>query len=370
MEKVIKFTIIILLALSLAGCSHQIREPDELEMIRVIGIDGLEKGCTVTVCTGQPADGGKPTVRTGQGLTIDGALKNLKSASSNRIPFYSHTQYIVIGESLANRGIGEVLDYIARSGEMRIGTGIVIAKGSAGELIGETAVEDGSVFSNLTNIEEQSPAAGSGVMLTALDTASALLRQSCGAAMAVELTGEDEKTVVPCGFALLINNRLAGYLPTEDSLGGLILTDNAENVNISAEVNGSPAAFDVSGFDIEFEPLFSGNSMESLNISVKTQAFLSEMGGKFDPTDKAQKKIAEQSVSAVMCDSIVNAIRDTQAVGGDCFGIGQRARMEDPADFDKISGDWSDIYPDLPINITVSVTLTGSYDMDRGLFGD
>jgi hypothetical protein len=94
------------------------------------------------------------------------------------------------------------------------------------------------------------------------------------------------------------------------------------------------------------------------------------MGGKFDPTDKAQKKIAEQSVSAVMCDSIVNAIRDTQAVGGDCFGIGQRARMKAPADFDKISGDWSDIYPDLPINITVSVTLTGSYDMDRGLFGD
>ena len=370
MEKIIKFTIIILLALSLAGCSHQIREPDELEMIRVIGIDAVEKGCTVTVCTGQPADGGKPTVRSGEGQTIDGALKNLKAVSPNRTPYYSHTQFIVIGEALARRGIAEALDYIARSGEMRIGTGIVIAKGSAQELITETAGEDSSAFSNLTNIKEQSPTVGSGVMLTALDTATAILRRSCGLAMAVELTGEDEKNVAPIGFALLINDRLAGFLPPEDSLGGLILTDKAENVNVSADVNGSPAAFDVSGFDIEYEPIFSGNNMEALNITVKTKAFLSEISGKFDPTDKAQINTAERSVSAILCNSIVNAVRDTQAAGVDCFGIGQRARMKAPDNYDKMGTDWADIYTDLPINITVSVTLTGSYDMDRGLFGE
>ncbi len=69
-----KIPILILAAALLTGCAAKgtslMREPDELEMIRTVGVDKSDDGYTVTNATGRGIDGAPPRVRSGDGLTI------------------------------------------------------------------------------------------------------------------------------------------------------------------------------------------------------------------------------------------------------------------------------------------------------------
>ncbi len=68
------------------------------------------------------------------GDTIFEAAKNQMTAV-NRKPFYNHADLMVIGEEFARDGIMEALDFWERNHEPRLGSDIIIAKGTTAEEI-------------------------------------------------------------------------------------------------------------------------------------------------------------------------------------------------------------------------------------------
>ena len=130
------------------------REPDELEMIRTLGVDRSEAGFTVTAATGTGIDGSPPVMRTGEGMTVDDAMELLQKTSRGQEPFYSHTEHVIIGEDLAKSGVTEVLDFMARSSEMRIGTAVTVSKGmTANRLMSSAFSEKSDIYGLLRVIE-------------------------------------------------------------------------------------------------------------------------------------------------------------------------------------------------------------------------
>ena len=354
--KYFKLIYVILCALALSACSVQTAEPDELELIRAVAIDASESGFTVTVCTGTPSDG-EPTIISGEGTTIEGALRGLQSSSPDSIPFYSHTHCILIGEKLARRGIGEVLDYISRSSEMRLDTGVVICRGSAGDAINGAADEGKSVYDSLRAIEKKAPQTGEGCIFTALDAVGELLASNSTVILAVS---SDSGKLTASGFGVIQDNRLVGYIPPEDSLGVVVLKSPPDALTHSVTLDGVPASFGLSGFKIKYDPNFG----DGVRISVSFDAYLTEIGTKWDPSDAAARETTEKALSRSVCDSVARAVGRSQRMGSDCLGIGTKISMKSP----KSAENWSEKFQSIPINISVSARLAGSRDTDRGLF--
>ena len=133
-----------LLAALLAGCWNA-REIDELAFIMAVGVDKdqEEEGLVVSFrianptalsggASGGPQGGGPGSTETTftvmvKGKTVAEAVSRLRTQIPRR-PYFSHLQGIILGESLARVGIGEVIDYFEREEELRRGVNIFVTK--------------------------------------------------------------------------------------------------------------------------------------------------------------------------------------------------------------------------------------------------
>jgi len=145
----------LLLVVNTAGCWNR-REIETLGFVSLIGIDRSqgEEAYRVTFQIAKPAQlapGGAGIGAGGagggageapfaawtmsiSGKTVFDAVEKTREFSPRRV-FFSHTRAVIIGEDLAREGIGPVLDFISREPELRRTIWVLVAKGSASEVL-------------------------------------------------------------------------------------------------------------------------------------------------------------------------------------------------------------------------------------------
>src|SRR5690606_5083051 len=78
--------------------------------------------------SGKTGRGATPTsVYYGKGHTISEAIRNA-SRQVPRLTSTAHTRLIVISESIARKGIAEIMDFLDRDSDIRLSSDVVIAK--------------------------------------------------------------------------------------------------------------------------------------------------------------------------------------------------------------------------------------------------
>ncbi|SFS51084.1 Ger(x)C family spore germination protein [Marininema halotolerans] len=135
---------IILICLTLGGCWDS-REIEDRVSVIATAIDEKDKEIVLNVQVPIPKNvagsgsqgggGGKPVQTfTGQGMTISDAIDDIHYKANQRV-FFGNNRLLIIGESLAKRGLSGVLDALGRNPEFRRREFIVVAKGRAADFI-------------------------------------------------------------------------------------------------------------------------------------------------------------------------------------------------------------------------------------------
>ena len=126
--------VLLILSVLLTGCWDR-RELNELGITLALGIDKVEDEYQVTAQVVVPSEistksstGRSPvTLFHANGETVYEALRKLTKNSPRKI-YPGHLRMLVIGEDLAEEGIGESLEFLSRDWELRSDFYVVIAK--------------------------------------------------------------------------------------------------------------------------------------------------------------------------------------------------------------------------------------------------
>lgn len=371
---------------SLSGCSgatiySNYREVEDLELIKTVGID-LGKGGTgvvITAGSGLSLAGRAPQVYEMEASTIAEAINKMQKSPAGKETFFSHTEYVVIGESAAKNGISGFLDYIERAQNIRLKTGMFIARDStAQKLLMDVVSEKTSTADILSFMEKDSQYVGYGEVVTCQDAASSLERYGCALVLALkakktpEIFGESgEYTIVPAGYGIIKDGKLAGYTDEEAAHGIGILMNALKfyNVNVDDGIGGY-AALGITKAETKYKPHFESGELTRLDINIEADANVIELKDPVDIEDKKVRKNMERQIDEEIKKQVESAIELSKEMEIDFLELGGRIERQKPVKFSKIKGSWDEVFKQLEINVNVTTTLKRTYEFDLSLAMD
>lgn len=209
-----------LVALGGVWAMPQAREPEALQLITALAVDGGE-GFSVTAVTGvRSSEDEEPEVIKGRGDSLTTACGDLRESSSRRA-YLGQTQQLLIGEGC---DLERVLNFVVEHRELRLDTLLYIVKGPAGPGLEasaqRTAAETGGSDPRGVTVGEILPRLAEG---------------ECALVPALAPDGEGQLS--PAGWAVL-DGGIAGYLDGDAALGAAILNGNVRGQTVTLADGG------------------------------------------------------------------------------------------------------------------------------------
>ena len=362
-----KIMLILVVLFSFCGCMES-RELKERTIIEAVGIDKENGQYHLIFQQYQPESGtgksgessGKSKPVESQGRSISEAIDKVTHYNGNEV-FLGNSTYIVFGEEMAREGILQELHYFNGENEISPSTTLVIAEGTAKDLITAQAESEGN-RSVLRDILVQGQKNGVIGKSTIMNVMKRLVEDYPSPYLPVISVdkNEEESVFKITGMAVFDRNKMVDILPIEKAKGILWVNDEIERALLvveqedvgilSAEVQKSKTKVDVTLKD--GQPCFF--------ITIKCSAQLIEViGSKNGTIDKSQQLMAEQRLEQEMGETIAYAIeRCFLNDRCDVFRFCDRLRNQEPSYWNSIKGRWQEVMPACEIQISVDCQLS------------
>ena len=142
----------ILCLLFSTGCAKNVglytnyRAIENLKLIHTIGFDTHKDGLQMSVSGGE-SDNQGITRLSASGINISDALATVQKFSGKEELYYAHTRYILVGEDYAKEGLGDIMQYLESSNQLRSDLPMFILRDSdAKDLILHAGGKENSTF--------------------------------------------------------------------------------------------------------------------------------------------------------------------------------------------------------------------------------
>ncbi|KGG81250.1 hypothetical protein Y919_01735 [Caloranaerobacter azorensis H53214] len=302
------------------------------------------------------------------GDTIFEAAKNQMTAV-NRKPFYNHADLMVIGEEFARDGIMEALDFWERNHEPRLGSDIIIAKGTTAEEILKAKSDMEKIPSlHIKSILKNSKELAKVKKVTIIDVLRWLIQPGVSPAIgAIEVVEKEDLQKIEDmkidSTAVFKGDELVGWLNAAQTRGLLFIQNEVRNAiyNVDNPFNKNKK--------VAIEILDSNGKIDAqivegkLILSIKIDAVgnIADQQGKGDLTTKETfKKLSRDVENAIKTD-----IKDVLSIAqkeykSDIFGFGEIMYRRHFEYWKQIKDDWADIFSDASIEIDVNVKIRGT----------
>ena len=370
----------LILCLLLSGCWDR-RELNELAITGAIGIDKVDEGYQVTAQVVIPsevsmkASTGRTSVTLFQesGETVYEALRKLTKDSPRKI-YPGHLLMLVLSEELAEEGIGESLDLLARDWELRSDFFVVIAKDlTAGEVLNVSttleAIPANKMFNTLKT-SEGAWAATNGINLDELiadltsDGKEAVLtgifvegNQEIGS------TNQNVESITPPAqiqydeLAVFKKDKLVGWLTEQESRGYNDIINAVENtVSVISCPNEGKATIEFINLKTEMKGKII-NGKPEVDINTKVRANVGEVECPIELNEQTIsefEKITEKKMKNTINDTIETL---QQKYESDIFGFGSAIYRSNPKEWKKIKKQWNEEFSDVTTNVKVDVKI-------------
>ncbi|WP_164779580.1 Ger(x)C family spore germination protein [Paenibacillus kobensis] len=380
---VVKSLILVVLLVPVAGCWSS-KELNELAITMGMAIDQYEGNkFLVTV---QVVDSGEVSASKGtlgrspvilyraKGDTVSEALQRM-STSSPRAIYNSHLRVLVIGETLARKGIKDVLDYISRNWQFRTDFPVIIAKGAqAGDTLRVlTPIESIPAIQMLNAIENSKKYWAPTVAIHFDDLIRAMVSKGRQAVVTgILLTGDAEEggkrsnlaTTLPksrlrlIGLSAFKKDKLIGWLNENDSRGYNFIMGQVykSTGNITCD-DGKLLALEVLNEKSKLKASFQGGKLR-LAADMKVEAKIAEVACDIKLTRdetirqleaKAEKRLREIAQSAL--DRIQHDLKV------DVFGYGEVVHRHYPKYWRQVKANWDEQFSNTPVDLQVDVKI-------------
>lgn len=345
--------------LFLTGCSQLpvAREMEDMALLRTMGVDLAPGGVAVTGSTGPRARGlqgeGEPA------LTLSADRESLSSAclamqgQSDSFVFFGYVDQLLIGEELAKEGVQPVLDYFARDTELGLGAQLWLVRGAAArEAV--SAGGDAGVDSRLETLQHDSKMGIASHTRTAGELYTDLLE--LGSAFVPALVPAEDGTAILAeqGYGVLNGDKLAGFLDGEAAKGLELLAGGPSADILETELADQRASVKVTSAHTRSRLEFQGNTPSALKLTCKIEARLSEYGGRLTEEELDRlRRLAEARERS----RIEAALARLKELRSDCAGLGAKAAISHPAQWQRIQANWPGWFSRVPVTVEVQIKL-------------
>ncbi len=355
-----RILMLLISSLVLTGCWDK-RELDELAITMAIGVDESDVGYLVTAQVVVPLEvsiegntGNSPITQVrAEGETVSEAIRKLAKIVPREI-YPGHLRILVISETVAEKGIGEIVDYFSRNWEMRSDFYVVVAKEMTAEEIlnVSTAIETipaNSMF-NMLNVAQETWSSTRGIHIN--DLISDIGSDGKEAVVTgIEVIGDEElgsskknvETITPKARLRLLDlgvfkkDKLVGWLTEEESIGYNKVSNQVKSsVTTLSCPEGGTMAIEMVRANSEIKAKINNGTPE-VEVKIKTEGNIAEVDCQIDLM-KAEnitklEKLYSEKVKEVMQKSITTLQEDFNA---DIFGFGEAVHRADAKVWKKL----------------------------------
>ena len=360
------------------GCAKNVslssnyRSIENLKLIHTIGFDSHKDGLLLSVSGGEAENQGI-TRLSASGANISDALSVIQKYSGKEELYYAHTRYILVGEEYAKDGLGDIMQYLESSNQLRSDLPLfIIRDGSAKELMMHAGGETNSTFEILEAAVRDCTQRGDAYPFTCGDIASfsAEYGSSLACALKIVPTKEinpqaDEKELTPIvsGFGIIKDGKLIDYLSEDASKGVSLLINKLGNGEVTVTSNYQPYSLKIRSVDTTLRPSFGEKgTMTNLTIEMDIQATVEEHEQGIPIDFEKLSASFSQTVSQWIIE-ILQAMRKTQT---DFLGLGPRIAITYPKQWENMPLTWENQLKFLPMNTSIRCRVSpGENDIGR-----
>ncbi|MFD0681165.1 MULTISPECIES: Ger(x)C family spore germination protein [unclassified Paenibacillus] len=371
----------LLLLTLLTGCWNR-RELNELGIQMGMAIDKIGDQYQLAVQVVVPGEvssrlttGRSPvTLYKASAPTIFEAFRKLTETSPRKI-YSAHTRVLVIGESLAQEGIGKILDLLSRNPEARTDYYVIVSRGIKAEEVLKvmTSLEKipaNNLFYSLdTSSKNWAPTTTVTMDQAILQLVTSGLNLVLpGVEVLGNLSTGDSKSNVDkienagllqsAGLAIFDKDKLIGWLNEDESKGYNYIRNNVKSTAGHIKCpDGGVLALETLRSDTKMKVSFD-NGEPLILIGVVIESNIGEVECKIDITEpdtivwlehEAEKKLRN------LLQHTINKVKSKYNV--DVFGFGQAVYKKDPKVWKKLKGEWKERFPRLKVNYDINVTI-------------
>ncbi|MFI8495358.1 Ger(x)C family spore germination protein [Peribacillus butanolivorans] len=377
------FIILIVFLLFTTGCWNR-RELNELAITMAIGLDRTKDGqYLVTAQVVNPGElatgkggggsGGSPTIiYQAKGATVFEAIRKMTKESPRKI-YPSHLRVLVIGESLAKKGMGKPLDLLSRDWEIRSDFYIVVAKGmKAAEILKVPTSLEKIPANQIFDTLKVSATAWSATSFESLDELISDIvsegKQPVLTGIQADIKGDEETSLSkqdvemidpPArlrfqGLAVFNDDKLVGWLNEKQSKTYTVITNKEKStvVNLSCP-KGGKAVYEVKKSNTKIKGKIK-NGKPEIDLNIRVEGNLGEVECPIDLTKpetiEKLEKIYEKEAKKFFMNSIKQVQKNEKV---DIFGFGEAIHRADPKAWKKLKKDWDKHFEHVPVNIKV-----------------
>lgn len=363
--------LLLIFPLLLAGCWNN-RPLTEINIVAGMGLERTEDGkILVTVQVAEPgaiqpasAGGGsggeksKPVfVASNEGETVFEALRGMLAVVDKKL-FLSTAQVLIIGEKLAQEGIGEILNFFERDHEVSYLVDVIVAKDATpDELLRIESDMDTIPAVYIRGTVENTAARGTVKKTLLIDLFKDM---DCKGRQptAGQITKSSDKEVRTEGLAVFRDGKLAGWLNPYETRGFLFADNELKGGIVNVPVDNGKAAFEIirskGSVSVEVED----GKPSMLIIRVNAEANVGEYGsgGRLDSLETLY--MLEEKLGEEIGKEIEMALEKCQKeFASDIFGFGIYLHKYYPKCWKEVENDWHNIFSKLPADIRVDAKI-------------
>lgn len=376
-----RLIILLLLPLFLTGCWNY-SELNEIAIATGISIDWEDDKykLTVLISNAQKTEGSSKegeaqiTVFEGTGKTMTEALKNIELKLPKEL-YLKHISIIIIGEKLAKKGVGNILDYLIRDPNSPNKFNILVSREvKAGEIL--------KIISPLETFPSQNVSLmlvtsgkfiGSAVEISYNDFIQTYLNQGINPILpSITIKGEEKKGETQknikqsepdtylnlSNLAIFKNDKLLGYVSEKESIGINIINSKIKQTKVHAKCKGEEEdnyiVANLNSIDASSEI----TKDLKLKINVKATGYITEANCKIDLTEESNIKEIQKSMESELKKNIKKALEVVQEYKSDIFGFGSKYYKKYPKEWKKIKDNWDEeTFPNLEYEIKTNINL-------------
>ena len=365
--------VLLLLPLATAGCWDR-KEINDIGFVMGTGLDLAKNGnmqATLQIAVPSPsAQTGGGTKDTDKFIVISAVGKNttdleqkLQHKMSRKL-YFSHRSIILVGESLARKGIGNTLDRFSRNPRSRLRTYVLVVKGiTASDMLKVIYPYE---MTSAEAVKEMEMIKTSGVNTTLKDFMLATASEGSQPAVGVleptkffrtSLKGEDMQFRLN-ETAVFNRFKLAGFLNRTETHEFLWFRNSKKGDEISANLPGGKgnAGLSVKKSKIKIDVVPKGERFKLL-VQIKAGGDLLENNTKLDVTQAKNIAIIEEALENQVEHDIKLLLRKLQKYKSDIIGFGSLLERKHPKKWRTVQEQWEMYFSTAEVSVSVKLDI-------------
>lgn len=374
-------TLALLLAgLLCSGCasgaiSSNYRPVEDLMLIQTIGVDRAAEGVCLSASTGRAGKNEPPQRMTQTGETVLAALDRLQDRTPNAELFYAQTSYLLLGEEAAAAGeLAPLLDFIARNPDMRLSAPLFLVRGAtAQQTVMDTGDDRTDVTEALTALQKDTALSGAGPCVFLRGhrpraRGQRLRRRGRRGVRAHAGERGRQARARPGGVCDLSRRGLSRLHRAETARGASMLLGVVTNGDIAVrDGDGSTVMLTLDTCRAAIRPVWDGGTLARVDVTLQLHAGISELRTPRRITAQAYQDELNAALAACVGGWVRDALAASQALEADFLGVGQAVAVRSGRRWAAIRDDWAELWPDVPVRVTVDADVGRTYDLRDGI---